>query len=500
MDKIRVRFAPSPTGFVHVGSLRTTLYNFLFARKNGGTFILRVEDTDQKRFVPGAVENLIRTLEWANLNHDEGVFMENGKIVQKGKYGPYFQSERLEIYKKYADELLAKGIGYRCFCSAERLEEMRNGQMAAKQAPMYDRACLKLSAEEIEEKLKKGEPSVIRQKINTERFTEFEDIIRGKVKFENALLDDQVIMKSDGFPTYNFANVIDDHLMEITHAIRGEEFVSSTPKYIQLYEAFDWTAPQFAHLPLLLNPDKSKLSKRQGDVAVEDYIQKGYLKEVLINFVALLGWNPGEGSTQEIFSLSELIQAFDLRKVHKSGAVFDLQKLDWMNAQYIKKLSVDELYDLSLDFWQKKEFYNSWNMEHKAWNTEQKENYIKKVLTIEQDRLTTLAGVGESNQFFFQDVKCKKEMLRWKNMTDEELKKSLTDSKSILENISESDWTRENLEKLLLEKAGDKRGDLLWPLRACLSGEQKSPSPFELAWVLGKAESLRRIGNVLSSI
>ena len=227
--KVRVRFAPSPTGFVHMGSLRTTLYDYLFARKNGGTFILRVEDTDQKRFVPGAVENLIRTLEWAGLKHDEGVFLEDGKIVQKGEYGPYFQSERLDIYKKHAEKLLETGVGYRCFCTPERLEKMREEQSSAKQAPMYDRACLKLSDAEVAEKMKSGESYVIRQKINTEGHTEFEDLIRGKVRFENSLLDDQIIMKSDGFPTYNFANVIDDHLMEITHAIRGEEFVSSTP-------------------------------------------------------------------------------------------------------------------------------------------------------------------------------------------------------------------------------------------------------------------------------
>ncbi len=492
--KIRVRFAPSPTGFVHMGSLRTTLYDYLFARKNGGTFVLRVEDTDQKRFVPGAVENLIHTLEHAGLKHDEGVFLEEGKIVQKGEYGPYFQSERLAIYKKYAQQLIDNSSAYYCFCSQENLEAMREVQIANKQAPMYDRTCLHLSAEEIAEKLESGAPYVIRQKINLEGFTEFEDIIRGKVRFENSLLDDQIIMKSDGFPTYNFANVIDDHLMEITHAIRGEEFVSSTPKYIQLYQAFGWTAPQFAHLPLLLNSDKSKLSKRQGDVAVEDYIKKGYLKEAIINFVAFLGWNPGEGNTQEVFSLEELVQAFDLAKVHKAGAVFDLKKLDWLNAQYIKKLSVDELYQKSLEFFAQKDFFMA------ATNEKKTEAYLKKVLTIEQDRLVNLSEVGENNPFFFTEIDYAKEMLFWKKMTEVELQQSLENSKAVLANIEESDWTTQNLEEKLFAAAGDKKGDLLWPLRVALSGAQKSPSPMELAWVLGKDASLHRLDLALAKL
>lgn len=492
--KVRVRFAPSPTGFVHMGSLRTTLYDYLFARKNGGTFILRVEDTDQKRFVPGAVENLIRTLEWAGLNHDEGVFLEDGKIIQKGGYGPYFQSERLDIYKEHAEKLLATGVGYRCFCTPERLEKMREEQSSAKQAPMYDRSCLKLSDAEITEKLKNGEPYVVRQKINTEGFTEFEDLIRGKVRFENSLLDDQIIMKSDGFPTYNFANVIDDHLMEITHAIRGEEFVSSTPKYIQLYEAFRWTAPKFAHLPLLLNADKSKLSKRQGDVAVEDYVKKGYLKEAILNFVAFLGWNPGEGSTQELFSLEELVEKFELERVHKAGAVFDLKKLDWLNAQYIKKLTLDELYQKSLEYFAQKDFFNSASEEKKS------EEFLKKVLTVEQERLVKLSEVGENNQFFFTYIKYDKEMLHWKGMDDDALKVSLEKSKQVLEGISETEWETKNLEEKLFAAAGDKKGDLLWPLRVALSGAQKSPSPMELAWVLGKSESIKRLEKAITLI
>lgn len=492
--KIRVRFAPSPTGYMHIGNFRTALYTYLFAKKNNGDFILRIEDTDQKRFVPDALEKLINILNWASFEYSEGVYLEEGKIIQRGDYGPYIQSERLEIYQKYAQELVEKGDAYYCFCSPERLEEMRNLQTAQKKAPMYDRSCLKLSSEEIAEKLKNNEPYVIRQKINTEGFTEFDDLIRGKVKIQNNLLDDQVLLKSDGYPTYNFANVIDDHLMEITHVMRGEEYISSTPKYTQLYQNFGWIEPKIAHLPLILNPDKSKLSKRQGDVAVEDYIQKGYLKEAIINFVALLGWNPGEGEVQEIFSIDELIEKFDLAHIHKAGAVFDLKKLDWLSAQYIKKLSIAELYKKSLDFFRQKVLYLNASEEKKS------EVYLKKVLAIERDRLNNLSAVGESNRFFFEDIKYDKELLRWKKMTDEDLKKSLEKSKEVLKNISDSNWTKENLEKQLLAAAEDKKGDLLWPLRAALTGAQKSPSPFECAWVLGKEASLEKINQALNLI
>lgn len=496
MDKkVRVRFAPSPTGYMHVGNFRTALYTYLFAKKHGGDFLLRIEDTDQKRYVQDALEKLIRIMNWAGFEYAEGVYVENGQVTQKGEFGPYIQSERLEIYKKYAEELVAKGHAYYCFCEPEHLEKMRAEQLSKKQAPMYNRYCLaNLKAEDINKNLKDNCPYVIRQKINTDGFTEFEDLVRGKVKIKNDLLDDQILMKSDGYPTYNFANVVDDHLMGITHVLRGEEYVSSTPKYVQLYQNFGWEVPEFAHLPLLLNPDKTKLSKRQGDVAVEDYIQKGYLKEAIINFVALLGWNPGEGSTQEIFSMEELVEKFDFAHVHKGGAVFDLKKLDWLNSQYIKKMSIDELYQKSLEFWQRKDFYNSASAEKKS------EEYVKKVLSVEQDRLENLSAVGESNKFFFQDIDYDKELLRWKKMNDDELKNSLEQSQKVLESIPEADWAKENLEKNLLAKAGDKKGDLLWPLRAALTGEQKSPSPFEVAWVLGKKDSLKRLNLALEKL
>lgn len=517
--KVRVRFAPSPTGYLHVGSLRSALYNYLFARKNKGDFILKIEDTDRKRFVEGAVESLVGSLDWMGLKRDEGVFQRveikddsetivNSKnypgILEVGKFGPYIQSEKLEVYKKYVEQLVDKGLAYYCFCDSERLEKMREEQMSQKKPPMYDRHCLeKLSAEEVAEKLKNNESYVIRLKVPRERIIEFNDLVRGKISINTNTVDDQILMKSDGFPTYHLANIIDDHEMQITHVIRGEEWLPSTPKHILLYEAFGWTAPEFAHLPLLLSTDKKKLSKRMGDVAVEDYIKKGYLKEAIINFVALLGWNPGEGATQEIFSPEELIEKFDIEKVHKAGAVFDLKKLDWLNAQYIKKLSLDELYKKSLPFFEQKDFHKSWSINHGAWSNTQKEEYLKKVLSVEQERLVKLSGVGEENKFFFtaaDNIRLNTDDMRWKDNSDEDTKNNLNKAKKVLENISEEDWTLENIEKLLLEHAGDKRGDLLFPLRAVLTGEKRSPSPFQVAWVFGKQETLKRIDRALEQI
>lgn len=511
MDKkVRVRFAPSPTGFMHIGNFRSALYDYLFAKKNGGDFVLRIEDTDQKRFVSGALESLVRVLDWAGLEYGEGVFLEKSKIqnpnvkesdnyqgvLEVGEFGPYIQSERFDVYKKYSEQLVAEGKAYYCFCEPQRLEEMREQQQKDKKAPMYDRYCLNnVSPEEINEKLKQNCPVTVRLKVPRDETIVFEDIVRGKVSFSTNTIDDQVLLKSDGFPTYHLASVVDDHLMEITQVIRGEEWLPSTPKHILLYRAFGWEVPQFAHLPLLLNPDKTKLSKRQGDVAVEDYVKKGYLKEAIINFVAMLGWNPGEGSTQEIFSMEELIEKFELSKVHKAGAVFDIKKLDWINSQYIKKLSVGELLENAKPFFEQKEFYKSWDKQHEMWDKEAKDEYLKKVLTIEKERLSKFSDVGNESIFFFKDVKCTKEMLAWKTNTDEQTIDALKTSQQIFEQIDENNWELKVIEEKLLEAAGDKRGDLLWPLRVALTAAQKSPSPFEVAWVLGKDESLKRIEN-----
>lgn len=509
--KNRVRFAPSPTGFMHIGNFRSALYDYLFIKKSGGDFILRIEDTDQKRFVTGALESLIKVLDWADLKYDEGVFhqktaTDNQKnsvesrnypgIFEVGEFGPYIQSEKLEIYKKYVNQLVEKDLAYYCFCESDRLEKMRADQKIAGEAPMYDRHCLhNLSPEEIAKNLKNNCPYTIRMKVPENEIIEARDLIRGKVTFNTNTIDDQIILKSDGFPTYHLANIIDDHEMKITHVIRGEEWLPSLPKHLLLYRYFGWKVPQFAHLSLLINLDRTKLSKRQGDVAVEDYIKKGYLKEAIINFVALLGWNPGKGETQEIFSLEELVEKFDLEKVHKAPAVFDIKKLDWINAQYIKKLSSEELLEQAREFFLQKDFYNKASAEKK------KDEYLLKILTIEKDRLVKLSEVGEENKFFFiDDIIVTADDMRWKDSSDNATRENLEKAKSALENISGDNWSLENIEKILLDLAGDKRGDLLFPLRAALTGERKSPNPFQVSWALGKTEAVKRITSALDKL
>ncbi len=331
---IRTRFAPSPTGYLHVGGLRTALFNYLFARKNNGVFVLRIEDTDQSRFVEGAAEKLMESLRWAGLEYDEGP-------DRPGDFGPYVQSQRLELYQKHVQQLIDQDDAYLCFCTSEELEAMREKQIAAGQPPRYDGTWRDRSPNEVQDMLAAGKPYVVRMKMPLEGETSFEDLVRGTVSFQNDLIDDQVIQKSDGFPTYHLANVVDDHYMQISHVIRGEEWLPSVPKHLQLYRYFGWEAPQMAHLSLLLNKDRSKLSKRQGDVAVEDYRDKGYLPEALVNFVALLGWSPG--SEEEFFDLKQLEDLFTLERVNKAGAVFDLDKLNWMNGNYIRKMAEEDL-------------------------------------------------------------------------------------------------------------------------------------------------------------
>ena len=333
-DIPRVRFAPSPTGYLHVGGLRTALYNYLFARNCKGKFILRIEDTDRNRYVPGAVENLISTLSWAGIDYDEGP--DKG-----GEYGPYLQSERLDIYKEHADSLIKNKKAYYCFCSSGRLTSLREKQQKQNLQAMYDKHCLSLSEEEIRYNLSEGLPHVIRLNVEPGKKIKFNDYIRKEIEFSSDVVDDQVLIKTDKYPTYHLANVVDDHLMKITHVIRGDEWLSSTPKHVILYEAFGWEIPIFAHLPLLLNADRSKLSKRQGDVAVEDYKNKGYLKEALVNFVALLGWTAGDN--KEYYDINELISKFSLDRVNKSGAVFNIEKLNWLNEEHLRKKTGIEL-------------------------------------------------------------------------------------------------------------------------------------------------------------
>lgn len=482
---IRVRFAPSPTGFLHVGSLRTALYNFLFARQNNGDFILRIEDTDRARLVEGAVEGLLKILTTVGMDWDEGPMLND---KEKGKFSPYIQSQRTEIYEKYAAELIKKGHAYHCFCSAERLEKLRETQQANKLPTMYDGLCRGLDKSVIAKNLKENQPHVIRLAMPKEGATKFNDIVRGAVSFENKLIDDQVLVKSDGFPTYHLANVVDDHLMEITDVIRGEEWLSSTPKHIVLYDAFGWIAPRFAHIPLLLNPDKSKLSKRQGDVAVEDYLKKGYLPEALLNFVALLGWNPG--TEQEIFSLPELIKAFDISKVQKAGAVFNLEKLDWMNGEYIKKIPVNELTKKCLPYLQESDY----NLDKIG------KEKLEKIVRLEQGRMKKLIDLPPAVEFFFKEPKYDAKILIWKKSNQETICNRLKILIKFYDTYA-GEWLEQGIEQAtlgLIEKENLANGPTLWPMRVALSGREASPGSFAIAGILGKEETIKRLKTAVS--
>jgi len=467
MNKIRTRFAPSPTGYLHVGGLRTALYNYLFAKKYNGNFLLRIEDTDRARFVKDADKQLIKILKLFELKYDNK---------------PVYQSKRLEIYKKFAEQLVKEGKAYYCFCTPERLTKMREEQIANKKPPMYDGTCRDLSKEEIEQNLSSGKSCVIRLRVPLNKIINFTDLIRGEVSFNSETIDDQVLLKSDGYPTYHLANVVDDHEMEITHVIRGEEWLPSTPKHILLYEAFGWEKPAFAHLPLLLNPDRTKLSKRQGDVAVEDYLKNGYLSDALLNFIALLGWNPGEGSTKEIYNLNELMKEFDLNRINKAGAVMDIEKLNWINGLYIRKLKVKELAKLCKPYL--KQIKNI--------------KLIEKIVSVEQERLKKLSDIAQ-NTSFFSDKKIDYDanLLIWKKSNKDATLENLVKLEDYIINLKETDFkTVKNLEEKItgwLKQNNYGVGDYLWPMRVALSGLQNSPSPFEIAWVLGKKITLKRI-------
>lgn len=481
---IKTRFAPSPTGFLHIGGLRTALFAYLFAKKNKGKFLLRIEDTDRERFVEGGVENILNSLHWTGIIPDEGVGLDNNEVTQKGENGPYIQSERLEIYHKYIDELIEKGEAYYCFCDKARLDELRQIQEANKQPTGYDGCCRKISLEEAKKRIDAGEKYVVRQKMPQEGVTKFTDLVRGEVEFENKLIDDQVLLKSDGFPTYHFAVVIDDHLMEITHVIRGEEWIPSTPKHVQLYKSFGWQMPEYAHMSLLVNEKRQKLSKRHGDVSVEDFREKGYLPEALINFSAFLGWNPGD--EKEIFSLAELVKEFDINKLTKSAAVFNREKLDWYNSHYMKEMSNSELAERCLPF-----FVNSG-----VWDEERgKGKDLEKIVALEKERASTLVEIVENVGFVFaEELEYEPELLVWKKSTKEDAKEKLGLLVKFLQTVG--DWNEENLETKTLvwiKKNNFGTGDVLWPMRVALSGQKNSPGPFEIAGVLGKDNVLERI-------
>lgn len=473
--KIRLRFAPSPTGFLHLGNLRTALFGYLLAKSLKGKFILRLEDTDQKREVEGSLDRLINILSWIGIKFDEGPHTV-------GDYGPYIQSERLEIYHKYVDKLLEDNLAYRCFCTEERLVEMRAKQELNKEAPRYDRHCRNRSEEDIKKKLAAGRKFVIRQKLPKEGEIIVHDELRGDIKFKAGDLDDHVLIKSNGVPTYQFANIVDDHLMEISHVTRGDEWLSSFPKNILLYEAFGWTPPKFIHLPLILNKEGGKLSKRQGDVFVENYRAKGYLPEAIINFCALLGWHPKNDN--EILSLSELEKEFNLNGIGVSPAIFDVEKLDYYNGYYLRKKSLPELTRLALPYLEE------------AGKPTNDLNKIEGFVSLAQERIKKLSDIAELTEFLFALPYYEPELLNWKNVKLRDTKNNLREITLELLKIEDKDWTKENLEKVIFEwlKSNNKKtGDYLWSLRVSLSGLKNSPSPFELAWALGKSETLSRI-------
>ena len=501
---IRVRFAPSPTGFLHVGGLRTALYSELFARRHGGVMILRIEDTDQARSVEGGIENIIRTLDWAGITIDEGPYLDKkGKLRERGKSGPYIQSNRLDIYKRYAEELLANGRAYRCFCSEETLAAMREKQQADGGRTMYDGRCCGLSETAVAEALQKGTPHVVRLRVPDEGVTAFDDEIRGRVEFANDQIDDQVLLKSDGFPTYHLANVVDDHLMGVTHVIRGEEWCPSTPKHILLYEAFGWKPPVFAHVPLLLNPDKSKLSKRQGDVAVEDYRGKGYLPEALVNFVALLGWNPS--ADREIYAKDELIAEFDLRKINKGGAVFNVEKLDWMNGEYIKKMTDGELAEAALPYYVAAGMLavDGKKLRAPAMGGPVDRKYLEKCVALEKERVKRLDQLPAATDFLFRDaLEYDMSIIAWKASTAEVAGVRLRSLVEILRDLPEKRFADagalgDDVLRFIADR-GYTNAETLWPMRVALTAKKASPSPFEVAVVLGKDRTIARLEDVLA--
>ncbi|MBO4347012.1 MAG: glutamate--tRNA ligase [Lachnospiraceae bacterium] len=476
MTKIRTRFAPSPTGRMHVGNLRTALFAYLIAKHEDGDFILRIEDTDQERYVEGAVDIIYRTLEKTGLIHDEGPDKDKG-------FGPYVQSERQKsgLYLEYAKKLIDKGEAYYCFCDKERRATL-NRKEGDKEINVYDKHCLSLSKEEVEANLKAGKPYVIRQNNPNTGTTTFVDEIYGEISVDNSELDDMILIKSDGFPTYNFANVVDDHLMGITHVVRGNEYLSSSPKYNRLYEAFGWEVPVYVHCPLITDENHTKLSKRCGHSSYEDLIEQGFLSDAIVNFVALLGWSP-EGN-QEIMSMDELIRNFDYRHINKSPAVFDYTKLKWMNGEYLKAMDFDEFYDMALPYIRE---------------VIKKDLDIKKIAEMVKSRIEIFPDIKDHIDFFEEMPEYDSEMYVHKKMkTDKAISLDvLKEVKGTLEAIDSADYNNDNLYQALVDFAAKKElknGTVLWPIRTALSGKQMTPcGATEILEILGKEESLKRI-------
>ena len=474
MSKVRTRFAPSPTGRMHVGNLRTALYAYLIAKHEGGDFMLRIEDTDQERFMEGALDIIYRTLAKTGLVHDEGPDKDGG-------VGPYVQSERQAqgIYLKYAKMLIEKGEAYYCFCDKERLESLRQ-EVAGKEIIVYDKHCLNLPKEEIESKLAAGVPYVIRQNMPKEGTTKFEDEIYGAIEVPNSELDDMILIKSDGYPTYNFANVVDDHLMGITHVVRGNEYLSSAPKYNRLYQAFGWDVPVYVHCPLITNEEHKKLSKRSGHSSYEDLLEQGFLSEAIVNYVALLGWCPQDN--REIFSLAELVEAFDYRHMSKSPAVFDINKLKWMNGEYMKAMDFDVFYEKALPFIKQ---------------VITKDLDLKKIAEMVKSRIEVFPDIPDLIDFFEIVPEYDSAMYTHKKMkTNEETSLAvLKDLLPLLEN--QDDYSNDALYALLssyVSEKGCKNGYVMWPVRTAVSGKQMTPAgATEIMEIIGKEESIARI-------
>ena len=478
---VRTRFAPSPTGFMHLGNLRTALYAYLYARHEKGTFVLRIEDTDQEREVEGAVEAIYRSLKQAGLSHDEGPDIG-------GEYGPYVQSQRKDTYLPYARQLVENGGAYYCFCTKERLEEARAEAEAKGETFKYDKHCMHLSKEEVEARLAAGEPYVIRQNVPTEGKASFDDVIYGHVEVDCSTLDDQVLIKADGLPTYNFANVIDDHLMGITHVLRGNEYLSSAPKYNLLYEALGWTPPTYVHLTPIMADSTRKLSKRRGDPTFEDLLNKGYLNEAIINYIVLLGWSPkGE---REFFSLADLEQEFTLDSLNKSPAIFDTLKLNWFNAEYIRRMSEEEFYNVAKPWLTQVLCECKFDLPRVAQLLQARTEYLSQIPEM-VDFLAEMPAF-ENDLYFHKKMKCDAEVA----------KKALTMLLPVLENMTE--WTETAIHDTVMAaiaESGMKNGQALWPLRVAISGKASTPGgAIEIAYLLGKEETLRRLGESMGKL
>ncbi len=473
MEKTRTRFAPSPTGYMHIGNLRTAIFEYLIAKHDNGDFILRIEDTDQNRKVEGAFDFIYKTLSLCGFKIDEGPLNE-------GKYGPYVQSERLDLYKKYALELVEKGAAYYCFCSEERLERLREVASLNKQAFMYDGHCRNLTKEEIEEKLKNGEPYVIRQKMPKEGQTIIKDLVYGEVVIDNSVLEDQILLKSDGYPTYNFANVIDDHLMNITHVVRGKEYLDQTAKYNLLYDAFGWEKPVYAHVAMVLGEDGTKLSKRNGDASFMDLYNEGYLPEAIVNYLVLLGWSPE--SNQEMFTVDELIKEFNPKRISKSSSQYDVKKLNWFNANYIKKMKSDKYLELVLPFL--KEAYDL---------SSKSSEWINHLVSIYQNHISYGKQIVDEVKLFFEDeVHPNEECLEF--MKQDGIDNTISTFKN--EILAITDWNVESISNAInnvKEKVGVKGKMLYMPIRIKVSGVMHGPELPDTIYLLGKDTVLNRL-------